>query len=202
MLSASAHQPEASTSSARTQENDAIRATNSLLSVNAAKAQLSMLPELVSAGISKAFGVNSDSATSSGQSTPKRISFAELPEGSRGEGRSSRFKGKQAQRKRRKFLDDRGHRNVTVLSGEDPSDEAWEGDSESAAGGGWWPGWLGGGTAEAGSALAGMGGSSGGIYMSQHYENRIESRLSRSWGSLGRLATAPEFGGGFDEWTV
>jgi hypothetical protein len=196
MLSASAHQPEASTSSARTQEIDAIGATNSLLSVNAAKAQLSMLPELVSAGISKAFGVRvngSGSATSSGQSTPKRISFAELPEGSRAEGRSSRFKEKQAQRRRRK------QRNVTVLSGEDPLDEAWEADSESAAGGGWWSGWLGGGTAEAGSALAGMGGSSVGMYMSQHYEDRMESRLSRSWGSLGRLATAP---GGLDEWTV
>ena len=193
MLSASAHQPEASTSSARI---DAIGATNNLLSVNAAKAQLSMLPELVSAGISKAFGVRangSGSATSSGQSTPKRISFAELPEGSRAEGRSSRFKERQAQKRRRK------QRNVTVLSGEDPLDEAWEADSESAAGGGWWSGWLGGGTAEAGSALAGMGGSSVGMYMSQHYEDRMESRLSRSWGSLGRLATAP---GGLDEWTV
>ena len=205
MLSASAHQPEASTSSsARTQEIDAIGATNSLLSVNAAKAQLSMLPELVSAGISKAFRVRangSGSTTSSGQSTPKRISFAELPEGSRAEGRSSRFKEKQAQRRRRKPLNGRGQRDVTVLSGEDPLDEAWEADSESAAGGGWWSGWLAGGTAEAGSALAGMGGSSVGMYMSQ-YEDRMESRLSRSWGSLGRLATAPEFGGGFDEWTV
>ncbi|KAF8740127.1 hypothetical protein AX14_008543 [Amanita brunnescens Koide BX004] len=211
MLLASAHQPEASTSSARAQEINAIGATNSLLSVNAAKAQLSMLPELVSAGISKAFGLRTNSSgslTSSGQSTPKRISFAELPEGSHVEGGSSRFREKQAQRRRRKFLNGRGRRNVTALSGyngeEDgngPLDEAWEGDSESPTSGGWWSEWLGGGTAEPGSALAGMGGSSLGMYMSQ-YEDRMDSRLSRSWGSLGRLAAAPELGGGFDEWAV
>lgn len=203
-----ARQPEASTSSAGAQDSiDAIGTTNGLLSVNAAKAQLGMLPELMSAGISRAFGVRPNSvssATSSGQSTPKRISFAELPEGSRPEGRSSRFKEKQAQRRRRKLLNGRGRRNATVLSGGDNGeddwdgkDETWEGESPSTDGG-WWSGWLGGGTAEAESALAGMGGSSGGMYVSR-YEDRMESRLSRSWSGLGRLTGAPEFG---DEWAV
>ncbi|KAF8345602.1 hypothetical protein F5887DRAFT_965858 [Amanita rubescens] len=204
-LSASARQPEASTSSAGAHnsntEIDAIGTTNGMLSVNAAKAQLGMLPELVSAGISRAFGVRPNSvgsATSSGQSTPKRISFAELPEGTRPEGRSSsRFKEKQAQKKRRKLLNGRGRRNATVLSGGD-NEDVWDGEGGSPPTGGWWSGWLGGGTAEAESALAGMGGSSGGMYVSR-YEDRMESRLSRSWSGLGRLTGAPEFG---DEWAV
>jgi hypothetical protein len=101
-------------------------------------------------------------------------------------------------------LNGRGRRNATVLSGGDNGeddwdgkDETWEGESPSTDGG-WWSGWLGGGTAEAESALAGMGGSSGGMYVSR-YEDRVESRLSRSWSGLGRLTGAPEFG---DEWAV
>jgi len=207
-LSVSARQPEVSTSSPGAHnsntEIDAIGMMNGSLSVNAAKARLGMLPELVSAGISRAFGArpnSAGSATSSGRSTPKRISFAELPEGSRPEGRPSRFREKQ---KRRKLLTGRGRRNATVLSGGDNGEDVWDGKGETweggspTTGGGWWSGWLGGGTAEAGSALAGMGGSSGGMYVSR-YEDRMESRLSRSWSGLGRLTGAPEFG---DEWAV
>ncbi|KAK2465919.1 hypothetical protein APHAL10511_001560 [Amanita phalloides] len=181
---------------------------NPLLRINVAKAQLGMLPELVSAGVARAFGTvraNGASTPSSGQSTPKRISFAELPEGSRPEGQSSMFKDRQAQRRRRRLMNGRGRAGTVFYpEGENIESEgrglgeAWEAGSPPI-GGGWWPGWFGGGGG-VGSALAGMGGSSGGMYVSR-YEDRMEERLDRSWSGLGRLEAAPGFGG-LDDWAV
>ncbi|KAF8969350.1 hypothetical protein BDZ97DRAFT_1754587 [Flammula alnicola] len=117
------------------------------------------------------------SAPSSGQSTPsKRISFAQLPESyASTRPASSRFKDKQARRKRK--------------SGE--GGKSGKGRDEGSASpelGGWWGGWLTGG----GSGLHGLGAS-----LARH-EERMEDRMTRSWG--GRMNSS--FGGGLDEWAV
>ncbi|KAF8635016.1 hypothetical protein AX15_000597 [Amanita polypyramis BW_CC] len=203
-----------SSNSTSTSQTETSGTTSASLSVDVAKAHLSTLPELVNAGVARAFGArqnNTSSSPSSGQSTPKRISFAELPGPSRPEGKQSKFKEKQAQRRRRK-LSGRGRRSLTLLSSDsgregrnDDNVESGRGElaaewetGSSPIGGGWWPGWLGGGI---GDALSGMGGGSGGMYVSR-YEERMEDRLNRSWGGLGRMATAPAYGGGLDGWTV
>ncbi|PFH50155.1 hypothetical protein AMATHDRAFT_85976 [Amanita thiersii Skay4041] len=195
-------------------------------SVEVATAHITLLPELLSAGVARAFGVRTgnmvvggllhadsstttatNSASSSGRSTPKRISFAEPPESVRGngDGRLSRFKERQAQRRRRKGLAGRvvvGGRRGAWLSSDMRSGEGGgtglsigsRGESaslvEPASPGlasGWWPGWLTGGSGV------------GGMYVSR-YEDRMEDRMNRSWGGMGRMAASPGFGGGFDDW--
>ncbi|KAM6496232.1 hypothetical protein JOM56_008938 [Amanita muscaria] len=145
-------------------------------------------------GSPKAFGATpmtasgSNSATSSGQSTPKRISFAELPEVERPQGNSLRFQEKQQARKKR-----RRSKGLSVVSGNDENGtgatlaDAMESGSP-LIGGGWWSGWLGG---DNGGALAGMGGGNAGMYVS-----RMEDRVSRPWSGVDRP------GIGFGDWAV
>ncbi|KIL70445.1 hypothetical protein M378DRAFT_7288 [Amanita muscaria Koide BX008] len=158
------------------------------------KAQFGMLPEILNAGVAKAFGATSmtasgsNSATSSGQSTPKRISFAELPEVERPQGNSLRFQEKQQARKKR-----RRSKGLSVVSGNDENGtgatlvDAMESGSP-LIGGGWWSGWLGG---DGGGGLAGMGGGNAGMYVS-----RMEDRVSRPWSGVDRP------GIGFGDWAV
>ncbi|KAG6857000.1 hypothetical protein H0H87_011094 [Tephrocybe sp. NHM501043] len=119
------------------------------------------------------------SAPSSGRSTPKRISFAQLPESyadSRG-GSSAKFRERDKS-KRRKGA---GARKGGAANGKD--------NSEGEGGGSWWSGWL-----LAGAAI-GQGGHGYG-----KGEERMEERLSRSWG--GKMPGAAGFGPGMDEWTI
>jgi hypothetical protein len=109
--------------------------------------------------------------TSSGRSTPKRISFAELPE-AHISSRPDKFrdKGKRKGRKNKSIK----AKGVRVDNG--------EGDNDGA-------GWL--------AALFGLNPNAGSAYSSTRREERMEDRITRSWG--GRC------GGGFgsiDEWAV
>ncbi|RDB19931.1 hypothetical protein Hypma_012944 [Hypsizygus marmoreus] len=86
------------------------------------------IPDLLGAGVARALG---SSASSSGRSTPKRISFAELPESyadSRPGGSSSKFRDKK--KRREKHASGKGKER-----------------DESDSGGGWWTSWLVGGSA-------------------------------------------------------
>jgi hypothetical protein len=110
-------------------------------------------PGFLSAGVARITG----SASSSGRSTPKRISFAELPESyanSRPIG-SSRFKEKK-------------NRSRSKTKAKNQADRARE---ENGA---WWAGWLLGG--------AGAGGVSALNFGAQRHEERLEDRAARSWG--------------------
>lgn len=107
----------------------------------------------------------SASASSSGGSTPKRISFAKLPESyaeSRPEGSSSKFRDRDKKRRKR--------------------GEGKKGAGES----GWWAGWL-----------MDPGPHAHGVSALRH-EERMEDRLSRSWG--GRMGAG--FGPTLDEWAI
>ena len=118
------------------------------------------------AGVARVIG----SASSSGRSTPKRISFAQLPEsysGSRPEG-SSRFKAKQ--RKSRT----KGNKAKGQV------------DKARDEHGGWWTGWLLG----ASGAITANGLSS---YAHRH-EERIEDRAARTWGGRGGLGGMDDWG--------
>ncbi|KAF8638611.1 hypothetical protein AX17_002152 [Amanita inopinata Kibby_2008] len=207
----------ASTSSTMVNGNNANSDSNGTTS-NGTASHLGLLPELLSAGVARAFGgarmlvsnangTATNSASSSGWSTPKRISFAELPPSTRLEGQPSKFRERQQQRKRRKGTAGRENRswdarteNVDDL-GIGPSGlvDGWEVGSPGLAGG-WWPEWLAG--AGGMSGMAGLGGGgSGGMYVTR-YEERMEDRMNRSWGSTVRMASAPGYGGGLDDWAV
>lgn len=115
------------------------------------------VPEFFGAGVARVVGSN----PSSGISTPKRISFAELPESyasSRPEG-SSRFKEKKS-RSRNKCKSKTKPKSQVDKAREDN--------------GGWWTGWL--LSAGAGSELS---------LSAQRYEERMEDRATRSWGRPG-----------------
>lgn len=117
------------------------------------------------------------STPSSGRSTPKRISFAALPESyisTRPEGSLTKF-NKQKQRRRK-----RGAGTTVVGEGK---------GKEGEEGAGWWSGWLlsGGG---------GVGGTPHGLTMSlARQEERVQDRVTRNWSGRG-------YGGGLDEWAV
>lgn len=120
------------------------------------------------AGVARVMG----SAPSSGRSTPKRISFAELPEsyaGSRPEG-SSRFKAKQKK-----------SRTKGKSKAKSQVDKAREEN------GGWWTGWL--------LGASGAGTASGLSSYAHRHEERMEDRAARTWGGRGGL-------GGMDDWGV
>ncbi|KAF5387681.1 hypothetical protein D9615_000753 [Tricholomella constricta] len=130
------------------------------------------IPDLL--GVAGNSGAGGLSTPSSGRSTPKRISFAELPESyaeSRPGGSSARFRDKQGRRSK-----GRGK---------------GKGKEKEEAGGGWWSGWL------VSTSPVGTG-----AFGSRH-EERMEDRLSRTWG--GRMAGAGAgagFGSGLDEWAM
>ncbi|KIM76416.1 hypothetical protein PILCRDRAFT_98758 [Piloderma croceum F 1598] len=110
-------------------------------------------PGFLSAGVARITG----SASSSGRSTPKRISFAELPESyanSRPIG-SSRFKEKK-------------NRSRSKTKAKSQADRAGE---ENGA---WWVGWLLGGAGTEGVSALNFG--------AQRHEERLEDRAARSWG--------------------
>jgi hypothetical protein len=116
--------------------------------------------------------IRSTSAPSSGWSTPKRISFAKLPESyaeSRPEGSSSKFRDR----------DKKGRR--AGRSGEDKKGKDRAGES------GWWSAWL----------LGAAGPHAQGVNTLRN-EERMEDRLSRSWS--GRMG--PGFGPTLDDWAI
>ncbi|KAH7931332.1 hypothetical protein BV22DRAFT_1077265 [Leucogyrophana mollusca] len=122
------------------------------------------LTELFGSGVAKALG----SAPPSGVSTPKRISFAELPESyssSRPEGAPSKFKDKKARSRSKKRGKGKGK------GGTDDKD-----DSDA---GGWLTGWL-------------MGGTSG-VALGARQEERIEERMSRGWGTRPGFGTMDDW---------
>ncbi|TFK43916.1 hypothetical protein BDQ12DRAFT_695917 [Crucibulum laeve] len=124
------------------------------------------IPDLFSAGMARALGSNTPS---SGRSTPKRISFAQLPESyasSRPEGSSAKFR----ERKEKKSKGKGKGKGRTGGSGKEKQES-----------GGWFSGWLGPGPSGLNVSLA-------------KHEERMEDRMSRSWG--GRM------GSGLDEWAV
>ena len=116
------------------------------------------LPNLLTMGVTRAVGDSRSHSgrSSSGRSTPKRISFAELPESyasSRPAGSSSRFSGKKNKRK-------------GGTSGEDVG--------EGGSGKGWWASWLVGAVNVSGTRL---------VPSTLRPEERVEERVSRGWGS-------------------
>ncbi|KAE9410097.1 hypothetical protein BT96DRAFT_468297 [Gymnopus androsaceus JB14] len=143
-------------------------------------------PEFLSTGVALALGGPSplSSKPSSGTSTPatpghsKRISFAELPEGTQGTGperRSKKRKGKQRASSRRSGNDSlKGSRK----SGKRHSGSDEDGDEPKG-----WLGWL-----------IGVSGVDSGR------SDKIDERLGKSWGNLNSASRGPGYGGGLDEW--
>ncbi|KAF8076794.1 hypothetical protein FPV67DRAFT_1618739 [Lyophyllum atratum] len=129
------------------------------------------------AGVGRVLGGGSTTPSSagSGRSTPKRISFAELPESYAGT-TSGKFGLKKGRRGR-----ERGK---------------GKGKEEEEGAGGWWSGWL--VSTGTGTGTGGVGGGGFGAGAGRH-EERVEDRLSRNWG--GRMA-GPGFGSGLDEWAM
>lgn len=110
------------------------------------------------------------SASSSGRSTPKRISFAELPEsyaGSKPGGTPSKFRDKIKGKARSSRRKGKGKE---------------KGQAEEEEGGGWWTSWL--------LGAAGTGSGSG-MNMSASREERMRGP---GW------STRPGYGGGWEEW--
>ncbi|CAL1700261.1 unnamed protein product [Somion occarium] len=125
------------------------------------------------------------SRLSSGQSTPKRISFAQLPEFTTGtssrpstRGRKSKSRSKSSLPTSRKGRDDKE-------DGEDPG-----------ASGGWFSSWLLGAGAASTKGGGGMGGLSG-----PSASVLAEERFGRSVGSLGSWGARPGLGG-LEDWAV
>ena len=130
------------------------------------------IPDIFGVGVAMSLG----SGQSSGRSTPKRISFAKLPESyasSRPQGSSSKFKDKQNRR--------RGKHRKSGSADEMDVD----GKRTTNEGGRWWNRWLLGASEPLGVYGVGI-----------RHEERMEDRMSRSWG--GRMS--PGFG--VDGWAV
>ncbi|KAG6810748.1 hypothetical protein H0H92_010492 [Tricholoma furcatifolium] len=128
--------------------------------------------------------LSSASAPSSGRSTPtpKRISFAALPESYAGSRPGGRGSSRSSRKKRKKSSGLRGE-------GDGDEGDGDEGSGDGEGDGGWWGGWfLGPGSV---SGVKGHGG---------YGEERVEERLGRSWG--GRMPGAAGFGPGMDEWAI
>jgi hypothetical protein len=123
------------------------------------------------------------SSGSSARSTPKRISFADLPEpygSERGGGSGRGFEKRSTRRKRRSRCGrdkGKGKSRVDVMG--DDSDESDESDEDQ----GWWARLLLGSTHPRGMSLG-------------RAEDRIEARIARGLGSRGG------FGGGMEDWAV
>lgn len=129
----------------------------------------SSFPEFLEAGVARIMG----STPSSGRSTPKRISFATLPESYA----STRPKGSS------RFRDPRERSRKGKGKAKSQVDQVRE--REENVLGGWWAGWL----FAAGAAETGY--SSG----AQRHEERVEDRVARSWGGRSGF-------GGIDDWAV
>ncbi|KAI0677250.1 hypothetical protein C8Q78DRAFT_1065841 [Trametes maxima] len=127
-------------------------------------------------------GGRSRSGTSSGTSTPKRISFAEPPEpysSSKPEGSSDKARGRSSSKGKGK---DRGKgKGKAVGDGRDGN----ESDDEKT---GWWTGWLLG---------AAAGGSGAGRARS---EERFAYPAARTAGAGAAWSMRPGFGGSLEEW--
>jgi hypothetical protein len=120
------------------------------------------------AGVARMTG----STSSSGRSTPKRISFAELPESyasSRPAG-TSRFQEKKNRA-----------RNKGKAKAKSQADKAREEN------GSWWTGWL--------LGTSGMGNGAGLNFTAQRQEERLEDRAARSWGGRSGF-------GAMDDWAM
>ncbi|KAF5382950.1 hypothetical protein D9757_006309 [Collybiopsis confluens] len=146
----------------------------------------SSLPSLLSTGVSLALKASSplSSRPSSGTSTPatpgnsKRISFAQLPEGTQGIGperKSKRRKGKQ-----KVSIDRAGNRHAQNGSSRPHKTVDDEGGERKG-----WLGWL-----------IGVSGADSG------HSEKADDRLSRGWGGMGPASRNPGYGGGFDEWGI
>jgi hypothetical protein len=135
------------------------------------------IPERISAT------VHSHSASSSGRSTPKRISFAELPE-AHVSSRPEKFRDKG--KRKRKAGSSRGIGKGGKLIGRNDDGTTSEED------GGWFAALFGLGS---GSSSAAVGGGAGGM---SFVNERMEDKIARSWGGRGGGAG----GCGFDEWGV
>ena len=126
------------------------------------------------------------SSGSSARSTPKRISFADLPEpygSERGGGSGRGFEKRSTRRGKRRSRSGRdkgkGKSRVDVMG--DDSDESDESDEDDDKG--WWARLLLGSTHPRGMSLG-------------RPEDRIEARIARGLGSRGG------FGGGMEDWAV
>ncbi|KAI0268170.1 hypothetical protein BC834DRAFT_1040245 [Gloeopeniophorella convolvens] len=118
------------------------------------------------------------STASSGHSTPKRISFAELPESygrGRGGGSGRGFEKARSKKAKKRAARDKGKSRA---DGDDDSDDDDDDEEER----GWW------------ARLLLGGGGSRGAYVGRA-EERIESRMSRGLGSRGGF-------GGIEDWAV
>ncbi|KAF8645494.1 hypothetical protein AX16_007779 [Volvariella volvacea WC 439] len=139
----------------------------------------------------------------SGRSTPKRISFAELPESyasTRPEG-SSRFREMKNSRSRRRSRSKSG-----LVNGDRKGKQREghnEGDKELERGPGWFSKFLV-GAASASAAGAGPGGPVHGLGMDERYEERM-SRSGARFAGMGMAGSGmgPGFGSsGLDEWSL
>jgi hypothetical protein len=120
------------------------------------------------------------SSASSARSTPKRISFAELPEpygSERGGGSGRGFEKKRSKRAKKRNGKGKGQSKSDAGAGSDGSDD--EDDDR-----GWWA-----------KLLLGTGGSARSLSLGRP-EERVESRIARGLGSRGG------FGGGIEDWAV
>jgi hypothetical protein len=119
------------------------------------------------------------SSASSGRSTPKRISFAELPErygSERGGGSGRGFEKKRSRRAKKRSGKGKGKSKSDADVGSDGSDD--EDDDK-----GWWAKLL-------------LGSGSARSLSLGRPEERVESRIARGLGSRGG------FGGGIEDWAV
>ncbi|TFK94273.1 hypothetical protein K466DRAFT_476924 [Polyporus arcularius HHB13444] len=123
--------------------------------------------------------------SSSGASTPKRISFAEPAESyssTKPEGSSSKFRATKT-RSKSKSAGERGRKADAKGKGKGKEDEG-EGDK-----GGWWTSWL-----------LGAAGVEGAAIGRARSEERYAYASGRGVSSGGTWAMRPGFGGGLDEW--
>jgi len=125
------------------------------------------------------------SSASSARSTPKRISFAELPEpygSERGGGSGRGFEKRSSARRRGKKRSGKGGGQGKGKSKADALEDASDGSDEDDEMG-WWARLLLGSTHPRGLSLG-------------RTEDRIEARIARGLGSRGG------FGGGIEDWAV
>ncbi|KIK67904.1 hypothetical protein GYMLUDRAFT_92567 [Collybiopsis luxurians FD-317 M1] len=144
------------------------------------------LPDFLSSSVALALGASSplSSKPSSGSSTPvtpghsKRISFAELPEGTQGTGpqrQSKKRKGKQTTLSRQS-----GIRNAKARASRKRNTGDDEGDESKG-----WLGWL-----------IGISGVDNGR------SDKPDDRLGKVWGGYGLASRGPGYGNGLDEWGI
>ncbi|KAI0375952.1 hypothetical protein BV20DRAFT_1048192 [Pilatotrama ljubarskyi] len=157
-------------------------------------------------------GARGKSGTSSGTSTPKRISFAEPPEpysSSKGEGSSSAFRSRKSKsgggdKERGRSGGASRSRSQSKSKGKGRARAGDDSDSADDGGGktGWWTGWL------LGAAGTGSGsGLSAGVPRARSEERYASATAGRAAGlglgggiSGGTWAMRPGFGSSLEEW--